>query len=83
MMSGADYRDAPRVGQARERLFYFVVVIDCFCIDFYKEFCLFSRFYRRFFVSFFDFLSLFVKRTDFILLIFVDCRVYSGKMMRG
>lgn len=83
MMSGADYRDAPRVCQARERLFYFVIVIDCFCISFYKDFWRFSTFYKRFFVSFSDFLSLFVIITDFILLISVDCRVYSGKSMRG
>ena len=56
---GADYREMGRVCQAAVRLFYFVVVIGCFCIIFYKDFCDFPQLYRRFFVGIFAFLSIF------------------------
>ena len=49
MMSGVDYREVLWGCQADVRLFYFNIIIACFCIVFYKVLRLFSACYQRFF----------------------------------
>ena len=42
MMSGVDYREVLWGCQADVRLFYFNIIITCFCIVFYKVFSLYT-----------------------------------------
>lgn len=58
MMSGVDYREVLWGCQADVRLFYFNIIITCFCIVFYKVLRLSSACYQRFFVKLFVFLNL-------------------------
>ena len=58
---GADYREAGVRCQAAVYLFYFIIVISCFCIVFYKDFCKKPFLYRRFFVEFLAFLIIYLR----------------------
>ena len=57
MMSGVDYREVLWGCQADVRLFYFNIIIACFCIVFYKVLRFYSGCYQRFFVEIFVFLK--------------------------
>ena len=57
MMSGVDYREVLWGCQADVRLFYFNIIIACFCTVFYKVLRLFPACYQRFFVEIFVFLK--------------------------
>lgn len=48
MMSGVKYREVVIGCQASVSLFYFNIVITCFCIVFYKYFTIIIRDYRHF-----------------------------------
>ena len=79
---GADYREAGVRCQAAVYLFYFIVVISCFCIVFYKDFCKKPFLYRRFFVeflAFFDYLfKKYVVLYCFLLWFFVFLQLFCA-----
>ena len=71
MMSGVKYREVVIGGQASVSLFYFNIVITCFCIVFYKYFTIIVRDYRHFPYVLLFFLKFFMR--------FVGCGLfYSG-----
>jgi len=79
---GADYREAGVRCQAAVYLFYFIVVISCFCIIFYKDFLQKTVPLPTFFCgifSFFDYLfKKYVVSYCFLLWFFVFLQLFCA-----